>query len=87
MAQTCMKVTIELQILNDAIDDVRNIVRRLAKLHGSDHRKLDRDIQDVLSDPKSWIEMHWLGNGRALFAPGESLTEVLREARRLKVIK
>lgn len=76
--------------MEDAIDEMLAIHGRLARCHGAAYRRLERAIEalcdDMNDDDKpALVETHWLGGGRIMAAPGERVTEILLEARRLGV--
>lgn len=80
-----MEISIETEYLSDAIDDLREIQRRLVKMHGADFRNLDRRISDFSDAPDDFVRLHWLGGSVVAAAAGE-LTAILAEARRLDII-
>lgn len=87
MATEILSITVETEMLNDAIDELREIHTRLARRHGEQFRALDRMIEECLAkDMSSFFRVHWIEKTLGVLAPAGELARILRKARELKVI-
>lgn len=86
MAQVIHTITVETEILQDAIEDLKRVHAALAMCHGPDSRGLDRRIEATTECGRDLFELHKVG-GRLVAAPSGELAAVLVEARRLGVLK
>lgn len=79
-------IPVEGVYLNDAVEELLLARERLPKRHGPEFRALERAIEEVIDNPGGCIETHWIGGSLMAIAAGR-LTEALREARRLGVLR
>ncbi|MAB00121.1 MAG: hypothetical protein CMN87_12185 [Stappia sp.] len=85
MARMIHTITVEGEMLRDAIDDLVRAHAALARRHGSAFRDLERRIEAIAECGTALLELHKVG-GRLVAAPSGELTAVLVEARRLGVL-
>ncbi|WP_037437154.1 hypothetical protein [Sinorhizobium fredii] len=86
MARLTSNLSVETDVMSDALAELQEVHSRLAKRHGDSFRKLDRAIEQLLETSEDIVEVHWLGDGKVLVSPTGRFTEILREARRLGVV-
>jgi hypothetical protein len=86
MAQ--VPLTLEMDLVIDAIADVERIMRSLVKCHGQPYRTLERKIAHMMDGEIGLGEpqLHEIETGRFIFDPWPELKAVIRDARELKVI-
>jgi hypothetical protein len=81
MAQMISTITVETEILQDAVQESQRVHGALARCHGREFRDLERRLEAVAE-----FKLHKVG-GRLVAAPSGELTAVLVEARRLGVLR
>lgn len=88
MAAIIMTMSMEMELVSDAIDALLLAHSRLSKHHGDAFRALDRRIEALLEeDDLGRLDMLPLGaDGRFVVTPPEKLQALVDEARRLGVI-
>jgi hypothetical protein len=88
MAQTAVKLTLEMDLVNDVVADIERIMRALVKCHGQPYRMLERRIEHIMEGEIAWGEarLHEIAAGRFILDPWPELKAVIREARELEVI-
>lgn len=87
MADTGLAISVESSCITDAVVELMLAHERLAKRHGAAFRALERSIEAIADDFSGCIETYWMGDGSIMAAPAGRLTEALREARRLGVLR
>lgn len=83
MASTVLTLTLEMDVIHDAIEEVQRVHQRLASCHGDDYRKLDRAIERLMDEMEDAFDIHSIGGGKMVAAPAGLLTDILGEAYRL----
>lgn len=87
MAQTIITVSVETELLADALAELDHIMSRLAFRHGEAFRDVERRIARLIdgAEPLSGFGMADLGPGRLVLLPPSELAAVIADARRLGV--
>jgi len=88
MAQLVRTLTVEMDLVGDAIDDVERIFRALARKHGPAFRALEREVERLMNGDAelSPPPFHHIGGGCYVAEPYPELAAIVREARALGVI-
>lgn len=88
MAQAVMSLTIEMDLLFDAIGDIERIFGALSTCHGQKYRALERRIENLIGDDValSDLKLRDLGIDRFIVEPPVEVTAIVRRARDLGVI-
>jgi hypothetical protein len=85
MARTTLTLTVEMELINDACQDMDLIADALPKKHGAKYRDLDRRMMDLEGGNLTPVP-HDLGEGRIVLAPPVQIAAIIRDARSLGVI-
>lgn len=88
MARLLLTLTVETDLVLDAIADIERIFCALAKRHGQRFRDLERRIERLMDLDANWgvPQSHSIGDGRFIFEPHPELKGIIREAREIGVI-
>lgn len=87
MARVELTLRMDTAPIVDSINLVGVTFGRLARHHGDRFRRLERQIERLAEDGVTDVPViHDLGEGHFVSAAPKSITEILREARRLEVI-
>ena len=82
------RLSLEVDAITDAVDDLRHIEAALIRRHGPQFRSLERRIEALLGGPlpDDIVRLCELTPGRFCAVPAAELSAILADARRLKVL-
>jgi hypothetical protein len=86
LAAAPLTLTVESELIYDALDTLARIHAALARRHGDKFRALERDIERLADERLTLRDPHPLGDGWFIFEPPAQFTSMIDRANALGVI-